>query len=119
MSDVYCEKILTGELKVNVAKETKRVLAFHHTQPFWEKHIVLIPKKHLESLTFASAEDSEIVFELLTVAKEICADLERQLGGCRLSTNIGSYQSSKHLHFYIHAGRRLRSEDGTPIKTDL
>jgi len=25
-----------------------RVFAFHHTNPLWENHVILLPKKHIE-----------------------------------------------------------------------
>lgn len=115
MKDIYCEKILTGELKVKVLEETEHALAFEHSAPYWEKHVVVIPKKHIESFTDNSEEDSSIIMDVIEVAKRVAKSIEQELGGCRMSTNIGSYQSSKHLHFYIHAGERLRDEDGSTI----
>lgn len=115
-SDIYCEQILKGTLPVTVIKETEHVLAFEHTHPYWEAHLVIIPKTHIESLSKIAPEHSEILRELYAVASESCVGLEAQFGGCRLSTNIGSYQSSKHLHFYAHAGHRPRNEDGSICK---
>jgi len=46
--DFYCGKILTGLLDVPVCFENERVFAFHHTNPLWEHHVVLLPKKHIE-----------------------------------------------------------------------
>ena len=42
-------------------------------------------------------------------------NVTREHGGCRLSTNSGEYQTTKHLHFYVHHGPRLRDEHGTPV----
>ena len=43
--------------------------------------------------------------------------LEKETGGCRVSSNVGNYQTTKHLHWYVHSGNRIRHEDGSPIKT--
>lgn len=51
----------------------------------------------------------------MNVIAEVSSEIESTHGGCRVSTNIGSYQSSKHLHFYIHSGKRLRDEDGSLV----
>ena len=48
--DFYCGKILSGLLDVPVCFENERVFAFHHTNPIWENHVVLLPRKHTESL---------------------------------------------------------------------
>lgn len=117
-SDIYCDKILTGELKVEVLVETATVLAFRHTQPFWETHIVVIPKKHIVSLTSVLPEDKVVIRDLMDVAADICAEVETSHGGCRLSTNVGSFQTSTHLHFYVHAGPRLRNEDRNLVGSD-
>lgn len=33
--------------------------------------------------------------------------------GCTVSTNIGNQQTSQHLHWDVHAGKRLRNEEGS------
>lgn len=116
MSDIYCEQLIPGNIKANIIEETENVLAFDHTNPYWEKHVVIIPKKHITSLTSFEEEDEAIISELVSVAKKICKRIEDECGGCRLSTNIGNYQSSKHLHFYAHSGEKIRNEDGSVKK---
>ena len=115
-SDIYCDEILTGKMEVETVRETMNVLAFKHTEPYWENHIVVIPKIHVESLSKAGLEHGDLLKEMMTVSAAVCRDLELRFGGCRLSTNVGDYQSTKHLHFYIHAGKRLRNEDGSAVQ---
>jgi hypothetical protein len=52
---------------------------------------------------------------MLTIAADLCRQITADHGGCRLSTNSGDHQSTKHLHFYIHSGSRIRDEHGVPI----
>lgn len=113
--DFYCECVLTGRVPVSVVRETGNVLAFHHTQPYWPVHVVIIPKRHIESLATLTPSDLPIVHEMLEIAADITRDILTQHGGCRLSTNAGSFQDTKHLHFYIHSGARLRDEKGRPV----
>lgn len=117
-SDIYCDEIIPGKMSVKILVETINVLAFEHTHPYWETHIVVIPKKHIESLGQVKEIDISLLIETIKVASDVCRSVENEKGGCRLSTNVGSYQSSKHLHFYIHAGSRLRNEDGSPIDSE-
>ena len=51
MEDMYCKEIIPGKLKVDIVFETNNVMAFHHTKPYWEHHIVIIPKIHINSLS--------------------------------------------------------------------
>ena len=115
--DFYCDEVLAGRVSVERLIETENVLAFHHTQPFWPVHIVVIPKKHIPSLANFQPADLLIIQELLSIASDICRQVVAEHGGCRVSTNCGDYQSTKHLHFYIHHGKRLREENGTPISS--
>ncbi len=117
MSDFYCNQILSGKQKVSVVFETDLVLAFHHTQPYFEYHIVIIPKHHIESLTSLEAIESDLANDFLVAIQRVTSMLEKEPGGCRVSSNIGNYQTTKHLHWYVHSGKRIRNEDGSPIKT--
>jgi histidine triad (HIT) family protein len=116
MNDFYCNQILNGKVDVSVVFETDRVLAFHHTQPYFEHHIVIIPKQHIESLALESIEP-ELAIDFLKAIQRVTSMLEKVTGGCRVSSNVGNYQTTKHLHWYVHSGNRLRNEDGSPIKT--
>lgn len=107
-SDFYCEKILSGRLKVPVHYENDQLLAFHHTNPIWEGHLVLLPKRHVESLLTLEEADDELFLELMRVARRIAAEFIASYGGCRVYTNLGDYQTDKHLHWHIGAGAQLR-----------
>jgi histidine triad (HIT) family protein len=110
--DFYCDQVLSGHVAVQRIAETSNVLAFHHTRPYWPVHIVIIPKRHIASLSALEPGDHAIIHEMLDVATELCHRITEEHGGCRLSSNCGDYQTTKHLHFYIHHGPRLRDEHG-------
>jgi histidine triad (HIT) family protein len=40
---------------------------------------------------------------------------EVNYGACRISSNVGNYQTSKHLHWYLHQGKRFRGESRNGI----
>lgn len=117
--DFYCDQILPGRVAVARIAETGEVLAFHHTQPYWPVHIVIIPKRHIASFAALKPDDLPVVQEMLTLAAELCRKVTEEHGGCRLSTNCGDHQTTKHLHFYIHSGSRLRDEHGAPITAQV
>ena len=104
----YCGQILAGRLAVQVCFENELVFAFHHTNPIWEQHVVLLPKRHVASLLALDEADNELLLELMRVARRIAADLMARHGGCRVYTNLGDYQTDKHLHWHIGAGAQLR-----------
>jgi histidine triad (HIT) family protein len=82
------------------------VLAFHHTRPYWKHHVVVVPKKHIRSLTTVTTEDREHVTRLLSVVQDIARTFEFRDGEAAVLTNLGRYQDSQHLHVHIHSGGR-------------
>lgn len=104
--DFYCDEVLSGKTLVNKVFETTKVLAYYHTRPFWPVHIVVIPKTHIGSpLTI---EDNDLLLELLSVVKKAASQVTAEHGACRVLTNLGSYQDSKHLHWHVSFGKALR-----------
>jgi histidine triad (HIT) family protein len=105
MEDFYCDEVFSGKTPVEKVFETDNVLAYHHTRPFWETHIVVVPKKHIDSLLTV---DNELLLELLDVAKTMAAKVMGEKGAVRVLTNLGRYQDSKHLHFHVYSGESIR-----------
>ena len=105
MEDFYCDEVLSGKTPVEKFFETDSVLAYHHTRPFWETHIVVIPKTHVDSLLTV---DNELLVALLDVVKKVAADVLKEKGAARVLTNLGEYQDSKHLHFHVNSGKQVR-----------
>ena len=114
MNDFYCDEIISKKTKVDIVYETEEILAFHHTKPYFELHIVIIPKKHIDSLSTFN-NNSALSIEFLKAISYVTKLVESEYGGCRVSSNVGDYQSTKHLHWYVHHGKRLRNEDGSLI----
>ena len=105
MPDFYCDEVLSGKTPIETVAETARVLAFSHTRPSYPVHIVVIPKQHVDSLL--ALTDDDLLIELMGVIREIAAQVVNDRGVCRVITNLGDYQESKHLHWHVVAGDRL------------
>ena len=108
MSDFYCDEVLSGKTEVEKVLETENVLAYHHTRPFWATHIVVIPKRHIDSLITVEDKDREILLELFEVIRKVASDVTAEKGAARVLTNLGDYQDSKHLHFHVLSGEQMR-----------
>jgi len=102
--DFYCDEVLSGRTPVKVVRETSNVLAYHLTRPFWPVHIVVIPKRHICSLLTLEESDDALLLELLRVVREVAHDVLAEHGACRVLTNLGKYQDSKHLHWHVSFG---------------
>jgi histidine triad (HIT) family protein len=110
-TDFYCGQVLSGLTTVEKILETENVLAFYHTKPFWETHIVVIPKRHIDSLLALEKADEAIFLELFEVVKTVAGQIVAEKGAARVLTNLGKYQESKHLHFHINSGAQIRPDN--------
>src|SRR5262249_60394554 len=99
--DFYCDEVLSGKTPVEKVRETKNVLAFNHTRPFWETHVVVIPKKHISSLLTVEESDEYLMLEIMEVIRTVSAAEMAKTGAVRVLTNLGDYQDAKHLHIHM------------------
>lgn len=102
--DFYCDVALADPRQLDVVHEDERVLAFHHTRPFWPVHVVVVPKRHIRSLTTVGRDDEADVRALLAVVQDVARSVEAEHGAAAVLTNLGAYQDSHHLHVHVHAG---------------
>ena len=107
--DFYCDEVLSGRTPFTKVLETDNVLAYHHTRPFYPVHIVAIPKKHISSLLTLEPSHNDLLLELMDVVKRVAAQVQAEHGACRVLTNLGKYQDSKHLHFHVFYGEPLKA----------
>lgn len=111
MSDFYCDEVLNGKTPVEVVFESDTMLAFHHTQPSYPTHIVVIPKRHIPSLLHLTPEDAPVVIEMMQVIQQTAAGIVAETGACRVVTNLGNYQESQHLHWHLISTQAGKSEE--------
>ena len=107
MNCIFC-KIINGEISSKKAFENEHIYAFYDIAPQAPVHILVIPKKHVESVDAISAENSAIVAEIF----ENIPRIAREAGitnGYRVISNCGddACQTVHHLHFHILGGEKL------------
>lgn len=109
MDCIFC-KIVKGEIPSSKVYEDDLVLAFNDINPCAPVHILVIPKKHIESAVKLTEEDNDLIAHIFKVIREI-ADKQGLENGFRLVSNVGSDggQTVKHLHFHI-LGKKKFSE---------
>jgi histidine triad (HIT) family protein len=107
-NDFYCDIAIPQSASLRVVHDDDHVLAFHHTKPHWQVHLVVVPKRHIASLTSTTTEDTTALAALLRVVQKVARDVEQQEGAAAVLTNLGAYQDSKHLHVHVHSGPRTQ-----------
>ncbi|MCR4614624.1 MAG: histidine triad nucleotide-binding protein [Clostridiales bacterium] len=105
MDCVFC-KIIAGEIPAKKAYEDDKVLAFYDLDPQAPTHILVIPKKHIESAAKIDFENSAYVARCFEVIAKL-AEEKKLDKGFRVVTNCGDSagQSIKHIHFHLLGGR--------------
>lgn len=116
MEDIFC-KIIKGEVPAKKVYEDDFVFAFHDIHPIAPVHILIIPKKHIESINDLEEGDVEIMGRMLLAAKKIAAQLEIAEKGYKLLIRTGrdGGQEVPHIHMHLLGGARLREDIG-PVK---
>jgi len=92
---------LSFVLPVRRLRETKTLLAFHHPQPSYPVHILLVPKRALRSFTDLTLADSALIAEIIQTAQSLIAEFNLERSGYRLIVNGGDYQDVAQLHFHL------------------
>ena len=106
-SCLFC-RIAAGEAPAEIDYEDDAVLAFRDIYPKARVHILIIPKRHIESLARLEPGDTELVGRCVQVARLLAERTGYAERGFRLSCNSGPEggQVVYHLHFHLMAGGR-------------
>ena len=104
---VFC-RIVAGESPAEIDYEDEEVLAFKDLYPKAPIHLLIIPKRHIESIASLEAEDEAVVGHCVRVARLLAERLGYGERGYRVSCNTGPEggQVVYHLHLHFTAGRR-------------
>ncbi len=100
MDCIFC-KIINRELPADLVFESENVVAFLDINPKAKVHVLIVPKKHIESVKDLKESDKELAGELLLAAKQIAE--EKELNGYKLIMNVGKEggQIVDHLHIHL------------------
>ncbi len=105
---VFC-KIINGEIPSEKVYEDEDILAFKDINPAAPIHVLIIPKKHIETLMEADSKDNELMAKILQAVQKVARQLGIEKKGFRLIANCGpdSGQEVMHIHFHLLAGTKL------------
>lgn len=109
MEDCLFCKIVKGEIPSTKVYEDEFVYAFKDINPEAPVHILVIPKKHIESINKIEKEDEELIGKIFTTIKKVAKDQGIAESGYRVVSNCGkdAGQTVMHLHFHILGGKTL------------
>ncbi len=116
MSDSTCLfcRISDGEIPAEIVRSTPDVVAFRDINPQAPTHILIIPRKHIPSVSDLAPEDAGIMGKLFLMARELAEEEEIREGGYRMVVNVGADagQTVFHIHLHLLGGRSMEWPPG-------
>jgi histidine triad (HIT) family protein len=108
MNCIFC-KIATGEIPSNLVYQDEHVVAFPDISPAAPVHILVIPRKHVDSIGHLDDADLELAGRLMLAARTVAQQAGVAESGYRVVANIGAHggQTVPHLHLHVMGGRQL------------
>jgi len=105
---IFCE-IIQKQTATRILYEDDSVLAFPDSNPLAPVHVLLIPKKHIASVTEVEPEDEVPMGHLIMVAKRLAEELGISREGYKLLIRAGRHggQEVSHLHLHLIGGAPL------------
>ena len=103
---IFC-KIATGEISVKTIYEDEYIVAFPDIKPAAPVHVLVIPRKHIDSLATAGQEVSQLLAHLMLTLPKIAEKIGIADTGFRIVANTGQEggQTVMHLHWHLMGGR--------------
>ncbi len=110
---IFC-KIVGGQIPSKKVFEDDDLFAFEDINPVAPVHVVVIPKRHIETLNDVSETDTALLGRLLLSAQSIAREKNLSDDGYRTVINCmsGAGQTVFHLHMHVIGGRGLRWPPG-------
>ncbi|MCH2113792.1 MAG: histidine triad nucleotide-binding protein [Pirellulales bacterium] len=108
MADTVFQKILNREIPAKIVYEDASCMAFHDVAPQAPTHVLIIPKKPIESIDQIADEDAPLMGHLWLVVRNLAQELQLDKG-YRVVVNCGDQggQVVDHLHLHLLGDRAL------------
>ena len=111
MNSSVFSRIINREIPADIIFEDEQCIVIRDIHPQAPVHLLVIPKKPIESLMQASIDDAALLGHLNIIAAQVAREAGCQ--GFRLIANNGADagQTVFHLHFHV-LGKKTLTEQG-------
>jgi histidine triad (HIT) family protein len=109
MADCLFCKIIRREIPGKIVYEDDELLALEDINPQAPTHLLVVPKRHIESLNALEDGDDQIVGAIVRRAAAIAKERGISGGGYRtvFNTNRDAGQTVFHIHLHVLGGRSM------------
>lgn len=117
MEATVFDKIIRKEIPADIVLETDELIAFHDIHPLAPVHVLIIPKRRIETIDDLEDGDAGLAGRMIIAARDIARDLNISRKGYKLLFRVGhdGGQEIPHIHLHLIGGARL-SEGIRPAK---
>ena len=109
MSDCIFCRIVAGEIPSQRVLEGDDWIAIRDINPAAPVHVLVIPRRHVDSVATLEDGDAELAGGLLLAARDVARQEGVAESGYRTVINTGPHggQTVAHLHVHVIGGRQL------------
>ncbi|HUP78466.1 MAG TPA: histidine triad nucleotide-binding protein [Pirellula sp.] len=109
MPETIFSRIIRKEIPTKIVYEDDFSLAFHDLHPQAPIHILVIPKRQIDSLDHATMDDANLLGHLQIVIQKVARIVNVHESGYRVVMNCGREggQSVGHIHYHLLGGRTM------------
>ncbi len=90
-------------------RETETLIVFYHPKPAYSFHVLIVPKKSVQSLADLDANDSTFLTDLFSTVQSLVDEFH--LPAYRLIVNGGEYQDFPQLHFHLISDSKISNNE--------
>ena len=107
---LFC-RIVARQVEADIIYEDEHVVAFKDIYPKAPIHLLIVPRRHIESILTMEPGDVDLIGRCLLAARAIGEAQGFGERGYRVSVNCGPEggQHVYHVHFHFMAGKRART----------
>jgi histidine triad (HIT) family protein len=105
---LFC-KIVAGTIPSSIVYQDEHLIAFKDINPQAPMHVLIVPRRHIATLNDLSADDDQLVGEMIRRAAALATDQGHAQRGYRtvFNCNAEAGQTVFHIHLHVLAGRSL------------
>jgi histidine triad (HIT) family protein len=98
-------------LPIRRLAENQHWLAFHHPQPDYPLHILILPKRSVKTIEDACAQPPEFTQDFYQIVTTLIADFDLTAQGYRLINNGGPNQLVPQWHWHLVSEHQQEAHD--------
>ena len=95
---------MSSVLPLDRFRETDTLVAFRHPKPVYPFHVLIVPKKAVQTLADLDPNDFAFLADLISTVQSLVNEFH--LPAYRLMVNGGEYQDFPQLHFHLVSDSR-------------